>query len=141
VVTAVPQSSEIEVTGMPGFAPRMVRQRLLGEILEPRARELFHLLRDSLRQGGVLEALGAGCVVCGGGARLAGLLEVAESLLRVPARIGYPVPLSRMPEALVQPECATLVGMLLYVHRTSIIRAAEDNGLRAKLRAMFAGSL
>ncbi|HTW44260.1 MAG TPA: cell division protein FtsA [Acidobacteriaceae bacterium] len=141
VVTAVPQVSEIELRGMPGFEPRMVRQRLVGEILEPRARELFHMLRDNLRQGGVLEALGAGCVMTGGGARLPGLLDVAESLLRVPARIGSPVPLSRMPEELQQPECAALIGTLLYSHRTSVIRAAEDHSLRAKLRAIFAGSL
>jgi hypothetical protein len=31
---------------------------------------------------------------------MAGLLDNAESLLRVPARIGYPVPLSRMPAEL-----------------------------------------
>jgi cell division protein FtsA len=141
VVTSVSSSNEIELQGMPGHAPRTVRQRYVSEILEPRARELFHLLRDNLRQGGVLEALGAGCVLTGGGARLAGLLDNAESLLRVPARIGSPVPLSRMPEELVAPETATLVGMLLYAHRTSVTRAAEDQGLRAKLRAIFAGSL
>ncbi|MGA7316850.1 MAG: cell division protein FtsA [Silvibacterium sp.] len=141
VVTSVPQLNEIELQGMPGFEPRVVRQRLIGEILEPRARELFHMLRDNLRQGGVLEALGAGCVLTGGGARLTGLLDVAESQLRVPARIGSPVPLSRMPQELAQPECATLIGTLLYTHRTSVMRAAEDHSLRAKLRAIFAGSL
>ena len=141
VVTSVPQVNEIELRGMPGFEPRMVRQRLVGEILEPRARELFHMLRDNLRQGGVLEALGAGCVLTGGGARLPGLLDVAESLLRVPARIAVPVPLSRMPEELQQPECSVLIGTLLYSHRTSVIRAAEDHSLRAKLRTIFAGSL
>jgi cell division protein FtsA len=46
-----------------------------------------------------------------------------------------------MPEDLVQPEFSTAVGMLLYTHRTGITRAAEDQGLRAKLRAIFAGSL
>jgi cell division protein FtsA len=141
VVTSVPQVNEIELRGMPGFEPRMVRQRLVGEILEPRARELFHMLRDNLRQGGVLEALGAGCVLTGGGARLPGLLDVAESLLRVPARIAVPVPLSRMPEELQQPECSVLIGTLLYSHRTSVIRASEDHSLRAKLRTIFAGSL
>jgi cell division protein FtsA len=141
VVTSVSQSAEIELQGLPGFEPRTVRQRLICEILEPRARELFHLLRDNLRQGGVLEALGAGCVLTGGGTRLAGILDVVESQLRVPARIGLPVPLSRMPSELAQPECATLIGTLLYTHRTSVLRAAEDNSLRAKLRAIFAGSL
>jgi cell division protein FtsA len=141
VVTSVSQNSEIELQGMPGFEPRVVRQRLLCEILEPRARELFQMVRDNLRQGGVLEALGAGCVLTGGGARLTGLLDVAESQLRVPARIGSPVPLSRMPSELAQPECSTLIGTLLYTHRTSVMRAAEDHSLRAKLRAIFAGSL
>jgi cell division protein FtsA len=141
VVTAISSSSEIDLQGMPGHEPRTIRQRYISEILEPRARELFQLLRENLRQGGVLEALGAGCILTGGGARLAGLLDTAESLLRVPARIGTPVPLSRIPEELVIPENATLVGMLLYAHRTSVIRAAEDQGLRAKLRAIFAGSL
>ncbi len=90
IVTAVPQGNEIEVTGLPGHEPHLVRQRFISEILEPRARELFQLLRDNLRQGGVLEALGAGCVLTGGGARLPGLLETAESLLRVPARLASP---------------------------------------------------
>jgi cell division protein FtsA len=141
VVTSIAQQAEVELRGMPGHEPRAVRQRLLAEILEPRARELFHLLRDNLRQGGVFEALGAGCILTGGGARLAGMLDVAESLLRVPARTGCPVPLSRMPQELIQPECSVLIGMVLYAHRTSVIRAAEDQGLRAKLRAIFAGSL
>ena len=95
--------SEVEVTGLPGYEPRVVRQRLIAEILEPRARELFQMLRDNLRQGGVLEAMGAGCVLTGGGARLPGLLETAESLLRVQARLASPVPLSRMPAAARRP--------------------------------------
>ncbi len=140
-VTAVPQLSEVEVTGLQGYEPRVVRQRMISEILEPRARELFQMLRDNLRQGGVLEALGAGCVLTGGGSRLPGMLDTAESLLRVPARIGSPVPLSRMPSELAVPECAVLTGALLYAHRTSQSRAEEDQSLRAKLRAIFAGSL
>jgi cell division protein FtsA len=136
VVTAVPNASELTLRD-----GRLIRQRMIAEMLEPRAREMFYMLRDNLRQGGVLEALGAGCILTGGGAKMPGLLEVAESLLRVPARIGTPLQVSRMPEDLAEPECAALVGMLLYSHRTGNLRAAEDGGLRAKLRAMFAGSV
>jgi cell division protein FtsA len=152
VVTAVPQMNEIEVGGNLTFgslggapagggqAPRLVRQRFLAEVLEPRARELFTMLRDNLRQGGVLEALGAGCVLTGGGALLTGLLDNAESLLRVPTRVGSPVPLSRMPAELARPEFSVAIGMLLYTHRTQVRRASEEQGLRAKLKAIFAGS-
>lgn len=138
VVTSVPSLNEIEVGGP--AAPRLVRQRFLAEILEPRARELFTMLRDNLRQGGVLEALGTGCVLTGGGAKLLGLLDVAESLLRTPARVGSPVPLSRMPAELAAPEFATAIGMLLYTHRTQVRRASEEMGLKQKIKAMFAGS-
>lgn len=137
VVTSVPQLNEIEISRA---QPRMVRQRFLAEILEPRARELFTMLRDNLRQGGVLEALGAGCVMTGGGARLVGLQDNAESLLRVPFRVGSPVHMSRMPEELNGPEFAVAVGMLLYTHRTQMRRANETQGLRSKLRSIFAGN-
>jgi cell division protein FtsA len=71
---------------------------------------------------------------------LAGLLDNAESLLRVPTRVGSPVPLSRMPPELARPEFAVAIGMLLYTHRTQVRRASEEQGLRAKLKAIFAGS-
>ena len=97
-------------------------------------------MRESLRQGGVLDALGAGCVLTGGGAMLPGMLDQAESQLRVPARTGMPVRLSNMPGELANPMSSTVIGMLLYAHRTSVMRDSENNGLRAKLRAIFASS-
>lgn len=143
IVTAIPQSNEVLI-----MAPdagdgqyRQIPQRHLSEILEPRARELFQMLRNSLRQGGVLEAMGSGCVLTGGGAKLPGMAEHVENMLRTPARIGMPVPLSRMPEELVDPEFATLVGLLLYAHRVREQRGAEDVGMGARLKAIFAGSI
>jgi cell division protein FtsA len=137
VVTCVPQLAEIEIANP---QPQMLRLRSIAEILEPRARELLYFVKESLRQGGVLEALGAGCVLTGGGAMLPGMLDVTESQLRVPARTGMPVRLSNMPGELVHPSFATAIGMLLYAHRTRMTRAAENNGLRSKLRSIFASS-
>ena len=137
VVTAVPEEASIEITSP---QPRTLPLRMIAEILEPRARELLYFVKESLRKGGVLEALGAGCVLTGGGAMLPGMLDVTESQLRVPARTGTPVRLSQMPGELVHPGFAAAIGMLLYAHRTRITRAAEDKSLRARLRAMFAAS-
>jgi len=137
VVTDVPLHAEIEIANP---QPQILRLRRMAEILEPRARELLYFVRESLRQGGVVEALGAGCVLTGGGALLAGMHDVTESHLRVSARTGLPVRLSNMPGELVHPGFSTAVGMLLYAHRTRVNRAAESNGLRSKLRALFAAS-
>jgi cell division protein FtsA len=119
---------------------QMLRLRAVAEILEPRARELLYFVKESLRQGAVFEALGAGCVLTGGGSMLPGMLDVTESQLRVPARSGLPVRLSHMPGELVHPGFSTAIGMLLYAHRTRVTRAAENQSLRAKLRAIFAAS-
>jgi len=137
VVTAIRQDEEIEIANP---HPQMLRRRTVAEILEPRARELMYFVKESLRQGGVLEALGLGCVLTGGGSQLPGMLDVTESLLRVPARLGTPVRLSKMPAELIQPGFSTAIGMLLYTHRTRETRAAESNGLRSKLRSIFAAS-
>jgi len=141
VVTAVPQLAEIEIANGQGAAATLPL-RTMAEILEPRARELMYYVKESLRQGGVVDALGAGCVLTGGGAALAGMLDVTESQLRAPARTGMPVRLSQMPGELNHPAWAAAIGMVLYVHRTRMTRAAEENSssLRDRLRAMFAAS-
>ncbi len=136
VVTSVPQLAEIEIHNP---NPQSLRLRAIAEILEPRARELLYFVKESLRQGAVVDALGAGCVLTGGGAMMPGMLDVTESQLRVPARMGLPVRLSHMPGELVHPRFATAIGMLLYVHRTRMNRP-DNTGLRDKLRAIFAAS-
>ena len=73
VVTAVPQEAEIEIANP---QPQRLALRDIAEILEPRARELVHFVKESLRQGGVVDALGAGCVLTGGGASLPGMLDI-----------------------------------------------------------------
>ena len=137
VVTNVPQSDEIEINNP---QPQMLRLRRLAEILEPRACELLQLVRDNLRDAGVLDALGAGCVLTGGGAMLPGMLYITEGQLRVAARTGLPVRLSNMPSELLDPGWSSAIGMLLYAHRTRTNHTEESGGLRARLRALFAAS-
>jgi cell division protein FtsA len=138
VVTSVPEGNEIEVPAVGERPSRLMPQRLLAEILEPRARELFEFVRENLRQGGVLDTLGAGLVLTGGGARLPGLLSIAESVMRRPGRLGVPMPLSRMPVTLAEPEYAVALGTLMYAHRSRVARAVpQETGLKAKLKAFF----
>jgi cell division protein FtsA len=138
VVTRIPEGNEIEVPSVGDRPSRMVSQRLLGEILEPRARELIEMLRDHLRQSGVLEICGAGLVFTGGATRLPWLLEIAESVLRKSARIACPMPLARMPEQLSEPEFATMVGMIFYGHRARQARGAQEDRWSNKLKALLA---
>jgi cell division protein FtsA len=45
-----------------------------------------------------------------------------------------------MPSELAKPEFSAAIGMLLYTHRTQVRRASEEQGLRQKLKSIFAGS-
>ena len=54
----IPEGNEIEVPSVGDRPSRLMQQRLLGEILEPRARELFEMLRDNLRAGGRIRDTG-----------------------------------------------------------------------------------
>jgi cell division protein FtsA len=115
-----------------------MQQRLLGEILEPRARELFEMVRDNLRAVGVFEMLGAGLVMTGGGARLNGMQDVAEDVFRKPARVASPLPISKLPAQLAEPEFSTVLGLIFYAHRSKVLRGKEEQGIGAKLKSLFA---
>ena len=138
IVTSIPESTEIEVPSVGDRPSRLVPQRFLGEVLEPRARELIYMLRDNLRQAGVIEMLGSGVVLTGGGARLPGLIETTEDILRCPARIGLPIPMAKLPALLGEPEFATVIGMVFYAHRNRVLKAREEQGLGKRLRSFFA---
>ncbi|HSY11257.1 MAG TPA: cell division protein FtsA [Verrucomicrobiae bacterium] len=138
IVTRIPEGNEIEVPSVGDRPARMMQQRMLGEILEPRGRELMEMLRDHLRHSGMDELLGAGLVFTGGGSRLNGLLEVAEDILRRPVRQGYPVPIAKLPSELLEPEFGTAIGMVLYGHRSRQARMNLDRSLGARIRALFA---
>jgi len=138
IVTRVPEGNEIEAPSVGDRPSRLIQQRELAEILEPRSRELMELLRDHLRQAGIADLLGAGLVFTGGGARLNGLLEIAEDVLRRPVRQGYPVPIAKLPSELLEPEFGTAIGMILYGHRARQARMNLDRGLGARIRALFA---
>src|ERR1700758_3814602 len=136
-VTLIPEGNEVEVPSVGDRPSRLLTQRLLGEVLEPRARELCDMLRDAMRQSGMFEACLAGLVLSGGGSRPPGLLDIAESVLRKPVRIAWPVPLAKMPVELAEPEFAAALGMIYYGHRARVARGMQDDRWSSRLKAMF----
>jgi len=139
LVTLIPEGNEVEVPSVGDRVSRLISQRMVGEILGPRAHELFEMLRDSLRQSGMLEICLAGIVLTGGGSRLPGMLDIADSVLRRPVRLSWPLPLAKMPSTLAQPEFAMVIGMIFYGHRSRNARGIRDARWSSRLKSMFAG--
>jgi cell division protein FtsA len=138
LASKVSDGNEIEVPAVGDRASRLLPQRFLAEILEPRATELCELVRDHLRQAGVLELCNAGVVLTGGGSRLNGLGQVCEDVVRRPVRLASPIPIAKMPAQLAEPEFAVLLGLAMYAHRTTAAKVTEMQGLGNRLRALFA---
>jgi len=139
VVTLIPEGNEVEVPSVGDRPSRLISQRMVGEILGPRARELFELLRDNLRHAGMLDLCAGGVVLSGGASRLPGTLDIAESVLRRPVRLSWPAPLAKMPSNLAEPEFATVLGMAFYGHRARLARGMQEERWGSKLKAMFVG--
>src|SRR5271154_6477237 len=139
IVTLIPEGNEVEVPSVGDRPSRLLPQRLVAEILEPRARELFEMMRDTLRQSGMFEACLAGIVLSGGGSRLPGIFDVAESVLRKPVRLSWPTPLAKMPATLAEPEYATVLGMVAYGQRARLARGFQGDRWGSRLKAMLVG--
>ncbi len=137
LVARVPEGNEIEVPAVGDRPPRLMPQRSLAEILEPRAQELLEMLRDNLAHAGVLDLCTAGVVLTGGGARLGNLAEAAEIVLKRPARVSSPLAIAGMPAALAEPEFSTVIGLVFYGHRARLARSTHPQGLGARLMALL----
>jgi cell division protein FtsA len=139
IVTLIPEGNEVEVPSVGDRPSRLLPQRLVAEILEPRARELFEMLRESLRHGGMFDVCLAGIVLTGGASRLPGIFDVAESVLRRPVRLSWPMPLAKMPASLAEPEFATVLGMVHYGQRARIARGLQEDRWGSRLKALLVG--
>src|SRR5688572_23283004 len=66
----VDEDDTIEVASVGGRKPRLMARRILSEILQPRAEEIFHLVWDEIRRAGYEKSLNSGIVLTGGAAIL-----------------------------------------------------------------------
>ena len=92
-------------------------RRVLSEVLQPRAEEIFHALWDEIRRAGYERSLHSGLVLCGGGALLEGMAEIAEQIFDLPIRRGCPVDVGGLSDHVSSPSFATGVGLVKYAHR------------------------
>ncbi len=94
-VAAVGLSSEMnDMTGVDIVAidgqVRTIPRKYISEILQPRSKELLELIRQEMQafEGGVAVS---GAILTGGSSLLSGFDRMAEAILSMPVRIGYPV--------------------------------------------------
>ncbi len=101
----------VEIAETSDRAARTISLRELAEVTEPRIEELFQYIRADLERSGFLQSIGSGLVFAGGGARMNGMLNLAEEIFGTPARAGTPRYGSALSEVVHHPSFATVVGL------------------------------
>ncbi len=118
----VDDANLIEVPPHEGRPPREVTRGQLNEILEARAEELFQYVQREVENAGMTRELLEGAILTGGGAMLAGMLDVAERVLECPARNGLAVGIVGLPDELMTPAWTTASGLAMYSARLKAYR-------------------
>jgi cell division protein FtsA len=127
----VEEDETMDVASVGGRRPRVMARRILSEILQPRAEEIFHLVWDEIRRAGYEKSLNSGIVLTGGGAILEGMPEIAEQIFDLPIRRGAPSGVGGLADHVGSPSFATPVGLVLYGQRNQIVEATRAAGVGA----------
>jgi cell division protein FtsA len=136
----VEEDEEIEVDSFGAEGRKAVSRRLMAQVLQARAEELFELVLAEVKRGAQAETLSAGVVLTGGAASLPGIDTLAEDVLGLPARVGRPRHLAGLSDILHEPAYATSVGLLRWalkeqeiLFRASVLPVPPLGGLMKKV--------
>lgn len=139
----VDEEETIEVASVGGRQPRVMARRILSEVLQPRAEEIFHQLWDEIRHAGYERSLHSGIVLAGGGGILDGMPEIGDQIFDLPIRRGCPVGVGGLTDHVNNPAFATAVGLVMYAHRNQVMEQERFMGVgplgrvAGRLRGLF----
>ncbi len=110
-------NSVIEVPSHEGRPLREAPRRVLNDILDARAEQMFQFVKSELNRIGMDQSLFEGIVLTGGGALLNGMCDMAERVLNCPARNGLAQGIRNWPDELDNPGWTTAAGLSMYSGR------------------------
>jgi cell division protein FtsA len=111
-------------------------QKTLTRIIEDRVSDIFEQTQKELKKISKQDLLPSGLVLTGGGAKMAGIVELVKKKLKLPCRIGRPLNFSGLED---DPSYATVCGLVLQGidSKESSSSIFSGQGLSAKLKKIF----
>ncbi|HEX5219371.1 MAG TPA: cell division protein FtsA [Verrucomicrobiae bacterium] len=114
VVEDAVKGRTLKVTSELGLPLNAVNVEHLHRIMSLRLEEIFQLIAQDLEQAGLLGYLRAGAFLCGGCARIPGVIQLASQVLDLPVTIGKTTSVNGLKSTLDQPEFATPIGLVKF---------------------------
>jgi len=104
---------EINIEGTNGRNDKNINQKDLSLIIEPRMKEIFHLVKNEISKANHTDYT-FGIVLTGGGSKLKNIQELAEEIFNMPIRIGKPNLINGIESIINDPRYATTIGIVNY---------------------------
>ncbi|MBF0410561.1 MAG: cell division protein FtsA [Candidatus Riflebacteria bacterium] len=138
----VDERSSVEVPVAGGERTKTYPQKFLAEIIEPRMEEIFNTIKEQITRHVSIDVIPAGVVITGGCSLMNGCVELAEEILGLPVRCGYPLSVTGLKEKVQSPEFATVVGLINYGSQNQRAETCEPgyfNGVVSRVKSFFRG--
>jgi cell division protein FtsA len=139
-VEEVDQGRTIATANELGMPLKLINLEHLRRIMSLRLEEIFQLIAQDLEQADALNYMRAGAFLCGGAARVPGIVKLAEQILQMPVSLGKTNSISGLKSALDQPEFATAIGLVKFgsfQHRKRAAKASLADGIKTTLGQLF----
>jgi cell division protein FtsA len=143
MISLIGDDDQIEI-GSDHKTGRVIPRSYLVEILQPRAEELFVLIKDEIARSGYHKYLNSGVVLTGGASLMEGIDVMAEHMLELPVRVGYPTGPKGMSHTTCDPLYATGIGLVLFGARETITEhdiyeSRMFSGVAARMKGLVGG--
>jgi cell division protein FtsA len=145
MLSMVRDDEEIEAGHSGAKISRSIPRSYLVEIIQPRAEELFGLIKKEIVDRGFHKNMNSGAVLTGGAALMEGMDVMAENMLELPVRIGSPGLVEGPEDITGEPLYSTGIGLSLYGAGEEYTdhefgKGSMFSGLSAKMSSWFRGA-
>lgn len=111
----IEEDEVITVPGIAGRPPKEIKKSILAQIIQARVEEILEIVAIEIKRSGYADALSAGIVFTGGGSLIKGICPLANEVLGMDAKVGYPRGLTGgLVNEVNNPIYATGVGLVLH---------------------------
>ncbi len=123
-----------DVKGVGGRQDRNINESEFSMYIEARMDEILQMVKNNLKENGMLKHLNSGLVFTGGGSKIPGLEALAKRVFEMPVRLGHPIGFTDTTEMIESPEYATATGLIAYAAKfQSNERRRLDRGAPARI--------
>ena len=102
------------VRGLDGRTTKDVTTQQLRAIVVPRVLETLRMAKTKIIENVPRDLVLGEVVITGGAANLPGLTPIAEEVFGLPTRVGVPSAVGGLTDAMMQPQYATAIGLVLF---------------------------